>query len=43
VREPIIAGIDAGDTMAAIAAILGIVIVGLLLSAAALRHRLRVG
>jgi len=43
VREPIIAGIDAGDTLAALAAILGIVLVGLLLSVSALRHRLRVG
>ena len=43
VREPIISGIDATDTLAALAAILGIVVVGLLLSARALRHRLRVG
>jgi ABC-2 type transport system permease protein len=43
VREPIISGINASDTLAALAAILGIVILGLLLSARALRHRLRVG
>lgn len=43
VREPIISGIDAGDTAAALAAIGGIVLLGLLLSARALRHRLRVG
>jgi ABC-2 type transport system permease protein len=43
VREPIISGIDASDTLAAVLAILGIVVLGLLLSARALRHRLRVG
>ncbi len=43
IREPIISGINASDTLAAVAAILGIVIVGLVLSARALRHRLRVG
>ena len=43
VREPIIAGIDATDTLYAVLAILGIVLVGLVLSARALRHRLRVG
>ncbi len=43
VREPIISGIDASDTLAAIAAIAGIAVVGLALSASALRHRLRVG
>jgi ABC-2 type transport system permease protein len=43
VREPIISGIDAGDTLAAVAAILGVAAVGLVLSARALRHRLRVG
>jgi ABC-2 type transport system permease protein len=43
VREPIISGIDATATLEAIAAILGIVVLGLLLSARALRHRLRVG
>jgi ABC-2 type transport system permease protein len=42
VREPIISGIDATHTAEAVAAILGIVL-GLLLSARALRHRLRVG
>jgi ABC-2 type transport system permease protein len=43
VREPMISGIDAADTLAAVAAILGIAALGLLLSARALRHRLRVG
>jgi ABC-2 type transport system permease protein len=43
VREPIISGIDATDTLAAVAAIAGIVLLGLGLSASALRHRLRVG
>jgi len=43
VREPIISGIDASDTLAALAAIAGIVVLGLVLSARALRHRLRVG
>jgi ABC-2 type transport system permease protein len=43
VREPIISGIDASRTLEAVAAIAGIVVLGLLLSASALRHRLRVG
>ncbi|HXS47697.1 MAG TPA: ABC transporter permease [Solirubrobacterales bacterium] len=43
VREPIISGIDASDTAKALLAIAGIVIFGLVLSARALRHRLRVG
>jgi ABC-2 type transport system permease protein len=43
VREPIIAGIDAAVTLEAIAAIAGIVALGLVLSSRALRHRLRVG
>jgi len=43
VREPIIAGIDTTHTLEAVAAILGIVVLGLVLSARALRHRLRVG
>ena len=43
VREPIISGIDASDTAAALLAIAGIVALGLVLSARALRHRLRVG
>jgi ABC-2 type transport system permease protein len=43
VREPIIAEIDAADTLYAVLAILGIVLLGLVLSARALRHRLRVG
>jgi hypothetical protein len=43
VREPIVAGIDARDTAEALLAIGGIVLLGLLLSARALRHRLRVG
>jgi len=43
VREPIIAGIDLTRTLEAVAAIAGIVVLGLVLSARALRHRLRVG
>jgi ABC-2 type transport system permease protein len=43
IREPMISGIDTADTLAALAAIAGIVILGLVLSARALRHRLRVG
>ncbi|HEU5105780.1 MAG TPA: ABC transporter permease [Solirubrobacterales bacterium] len=43
VREPIIAGVDLTHTLEAVAAIVGIVALGLLLSARALRHRLRVG
>ncbi|HEY8502408.1 MAG TPA: ABC transporter permease [Solirubrobacterales bacterium] len=43
VREPIIAGIDATQTLEAVAAIAAIVLLGLVLSARALRHRLRVG
>ena len=43
VREPIISGIDATDPLYAVLAILGIVVFGLILSARALRHRLRVG
>jgi ABC-2 type transport system permease protein len=43
VREPIISGIDATHTLEAVAAIAGIVVLGLWLSASALRHRLRVG
>jgi ABC-type polysaccharide/polyol phosphate export permease len=43
VREPIIAGIDAKQTLEAVAAITGIILLGLLLSARALRHRLRTG
>lgn len=43
VREPIISGIDATATLGAVVAILGLVIASLLLSAGALRHRLRVG
>ncbi len=43
VREPIISGVDATHTLEAVAAILGIVVLGLVLSARALRHRLRVG
>jgi ABC-type multidrug transport system permease subunit len=43
IREPIIAEIDAADTLYAVLAILGIVLLGLALSARALRHRLRVG
>lgn len=43
VREPIISGIDATQTLEAVAAIAGIVVLGLVLSARALEHRLRVG
>ncbi len=43
VREPIIAGVDGTDTLEAVLAIAGIVVLGLVLSARALRHRLRVG
>ena len=43
VREPIISGIDASHTLEAMAAIAGIVVLGLVLSARALQHRLRVG
>jgi ABC-2 type transport system permease protein len=43
VRQPIISGIDVSDTLAAVAAIAGVGVVGLALSASALRHRLRVG
>jgi len=43
VREPIIAGIDAAVTLEAVAAIAGIVVLGLVLSSRALKHRLRVG
>jgi ABC-2 type transport system permease protein len=43
VREPIISGVDASETANAVLAIAGIVILGLVLSARALRHRLRVG
>jgi ABC-2 type transport system permease protein len=43
VREPIVSGIDAAHTLEAVAAILGIVVLGLVLSARALQHRLRVG
>ena len=43
IREPIISGVDASDLLGAVAAILGIFALGLVLSARALRHRLRVG
>jgi ABC-2 type transport system permease protein len=43
IREPMISGIEAGDTLRAVLAILGIVVLGLVLSSRALRHRLRVG
>jgi ABC-2 type transport system permease protein len=43
IREPMISGIEAGDTLRAVLAILGIVVAGLVLSSRALRHRLRVG
>ncbi len=43
VREPIISGIDLTQTLEAVAAIAGIIALGLVLSARALKHRLRVG
>jgi ABC-2 type transport system permease protein len=43
IRDPMISGIDASDMIDAVLAILGIVVLGLVLSARALRHRLRVG
>jgi ABC-2 type transport system permease protein len=43
VRNPIVAEIDATDLLEALAAIGAIVVLGLVLSARALRHRLRVG
>jgi ABC-2 type transport system permease protein len=43
VREPIISGIDSTVTLEAVAAIAGIVVLGLVLSSRALKHRLRVG
>jgi len=43
VRNPIVADIDATDVLEALLAIAGIVALGLVLSARALRHRLRVG
>jgi ABC-2 type transport system permease protein len=43
VREPIISGIDAVQTLEAVAAIAGIAALGLVLSSRALKHRLRVG
>ncbi len=43
IRDPMISGITASDMIDAVLAILGIVILGLVLSARALRHRLRVG
>ena len=44
VREPIISGASTRPhTLEAVAAIPGIVVLGLVLSARALRHRLRVG
>jgi ABC-2 type transport system permease protein len=43
IRDPIISGISATETLEAVLAIAGIGVLGLLLSAGALRHRLRVG
>jgi len=43
VRGPIISGVDANELLDAVLAILGIVALGLVLSARALRHRVRVG
>ena len=43
IRDPIISGISPTETLEAVLAIAGIGVLGLLLSAGALRHRLRVG
>jgi ABC-type multidrug transport system permease subunit len=43
IREPIVSGVDAADTLYAVLAVAGIAAFGLALSARALRHRLRVG
>jgi ABC-2 type transport system permease protein len=43
IRSPMISGISASETIYAVLAIAGIVVLGLVLSARALRHRLRVG
>jgi ABC-type multidrug transport system permease subunit len=43
VREPIVSGVDLTDTLEALASIAAVVLLGLLLSARALRHRVRVG
>jgi len=43
VREPIVAGVGASELLAATLAVTGIALLGLGLSARALRHRLRVG
>ncbi|HWB69849.1 MAG TPA: ABC transporter permease [Solirubrobacterales bacterium] len=43
IRDPMISGITASDLLYAVLAILGIVVLGLALSARALRHRLRAG
>lgn len=43
IRGPIISGIDATELAEAVLAIAGIIVLGLVLSARALRHRLRVG
>lgn len=43
IREPIVSGIDAADTLYAVLAIAGIVAAGLVLSARALTYRLKVG
>jgi ABC-2 type transport system permease protein len=43
IREPIVAGLDAGEVLGAVAAVAGISAFSLLLSVRALRHRLRTG
>jgi ABC-2 type transport system permease protein len=43
VRDPIVSGVSASDLLDAVLAIVGIVVLGLVLSARALRHRVRVG
>jgi len=43
IRDPIVSSVDAGTELEALLAVLGIAALGLVLSARALRHRLRVG
>ena len=43
IRDPIVSDIDASELLSAVAAIAGIIVLGLVLSARALRHRLRAG
>ncbi len=43
IREPIVSGLDGSDMLGAVVAVAGIAAISLLLSARALRHRLRTG